>query len=207
MIDALVADLKPVRTVSPALAAALVAGATLLASAAVAILFGLRGDVLAGAPEPIVLLRSGVLLLLGVSGLVAVGSIARPGVGQIASGWKWTLAAAALFPVTSLLVSLRRQQLPLADLLSESGPYCLAISAAGGLVIGTLLTIWLRQGAPTSQSRAGWLVGLTAGAFGTFGYNLHCPSDTVHYVGIWYTAAVALCAIGGRLIVPRFIRW
>ena len=53
----------------------------------------------------------------------------------------------------------------------------------------------------------GWLVGLASGSFGAFAYGLHCVSITVFYVGLWYTGAVALCALLGRLIVPRLIRW
>ncbi len=45
------------------------------------------------------------------------------------------------------------------------------------------------------------------GSFGAFAYGLHCPSITVFYVGLWYTGAILLCALVGRLIVPRLIRW
>lgn len=207
LIDDLVADLEPVRPVSPKLAAALVGGTTIVAVMAVALLFGLRGDVQAFSPHPIVMLRGGALLLLGSACVVAVAAAARPGVGYVAQGWTWALAAAALFPLTSLFLSLRHQQWPMADLTSQSAPWCIAISTAGGVMVGAVLTLWLRQGAPTSPARAGWLVGLAGGAFGTFSYSLHCPSDTVHYVGIWYSAAVALCAVAGRIVVPRLIRW
>ena len=75
------------------------------------------------------------------------------------------------------------------------------------MLIGAALTGWLRRGAPVALARTGWLVGLAAGAFGTFAYSLHCPSLTVEYIGVWYTAAVGLCALIGRLVVPGLVRW
>jgi len=29
----------------------------------------------------------------------------------------------------------------------------------------------------------------------------------VVYIGVWYSLAVGVCALLGRLIVPRLIRW
>ncbi|MBU6207998.1 MAG: DUF1109 family protein, partial [Alphaproteobacteria bacterium] len=55
--------------------------------------------------------------------------------------------------------------------------------------------------------RAGWLVGLASGSFGTFAYSLNCPSNSIYYIGLIYSLAVGVCAVTGRLIVPRIIRW
>ena len=92
-------------------------------------------------------------------------------------------------------------------LFSVDGPWCFGVSIGGGLLIGAGLTLWLRSGAPTAINRIGWLVGLTSGSFGAFAYGLHCSSISVFYVGLWYTGAIMLCALLGRLIVPRLIRW
>ncbi len=206
-IDALVEGLEPVRPVS----ARRGIGMTLLPFAAaifmVGLQFGFRPDIMAGAPHPIVMIRGGMLLLLGFASLAAVVAAARPGVGQSSHGWRWALAGAALFPLTSLVLSIANGGFPADDMHSPNGPWCLKISVMSGLAIGGMLTLWLRTGAPTALDRTGWLVGLAAGAFGAFAYGLHCPSTTVYYVGLWYTAAVGLCAILGRLIVPSLIRW
>ena len=206
-IDSLVADLTPVTPVRPRGALGLVLGTTALAITWVAFRFGIRPDLLAGAPHPIVMIRGGILLLLGFASLAGVATAARPGVGQASHGWRWALAAAALFPLTSVLLSLVNGGFPADVVHSPDGPWCLKISAVCGLLIGGALTAWLRRGAPTALNRAGWLVGLAAGSFGAFAYGLHCPSTTVYYVGLWYSGAVALCALAGRLIVPPLIRW
>jgi hypothetical protein len=206
-INSMVEDLLPVRRLRRGDAVLAVAAVTVLVAVIVAIRFGLRDDILAGAPHPIVILRAGTLLLLGYASLLAVTASARPHVGQSSTGWRWALAAALLFPAASLIASVLQGRYPIETFWATSGPWCLGISGASGLAIGAVLTLWLRRGAPTSLNRAGALVGLTAGSFGTFAYSLHCPSMTVHYIGLWYTLAVILCVVMGRLIVPRLIRW
>jgi hypothetical protein len=206
-IDDLVADLRPVRRLSGSQAAAGTGLALVSAIIIVAWQWGLRADIIAGEPEGIVMIRGGSLLLLGCATLIAVIGSARPSVGQASSGWRWALAGAALFPLASLLLMMKEQALPMAALTASSASWCLGISGASALLIGSVLTAWLRKGAPTVLPQAGWLVGLTAGAFGTFAYSLHCPSTTIHYIGIWYSLTVALCAGAGRLIVPPLIRW
>lgn len=206
-IDQLVSDLQPVRQIRPQQAWALAVGATIVAVAAVAGLFGLRDDVMAGHPAGMVLVRSGMLLVLGCAALTALAAAARPGVGQASQGWRWALGAAAIFPAATLVMSLAERAWPMAELTSSSGPSCLIIGGGSGAVIAALLTAWLRRGAPVALNRAGWLVGLAAGAFGTFAYSLHCPSETVQYIGIWYTAAIGLCAAAARLVVPSLLRW
>ena len=206
-IDTLVAELTPVRPVSPRDGFALMAMATIVAVALVAVMFGLRGDVVNGTPEPIVIVRGGILFVLGLAAVSAVVASARPSVGQSSTGWRWALAAAALFPLTSLVLGLANRQEALSEVLSVTGLWCLGISGVNAVFIGGLLILWLRQGAPTSIVRTSWLVGLAAGSFGTLAYSLHCPSTTVYYVGLWYTLAIALSAGVARVIVPRLIAW
>lgn len=206
-IDTLVADLMPVRAVSPRDGYALMAVATAFAVVLVAVMFGLRSDVMSGTPEPIVMVRAGILFILGLAAVSAVIASARPSVGQRSTGWRWALAAASLFPITAAVLAVADREEALADVSSVSGLWCLGVSGMSALFIGGLLTLWLRQGAPTSLVRASWLVGLAAGSFGTLAYSLHCPSTTVYYVGLWYTLAIVLSAGVARLVVPRLIAW
>lgn len=204
--DHLVADLQPVKRVEPRNGWLLAAAGTALATTIVATQFGLRDDLMAGEPAGIVLLRAGALLLLGFAALAAVIDSARPRVGRRSNGWKWALAGALLFPVVALLVTMGNG-LPMGDIMSPSARYCMGISLVSGLAIGGAVTAWLRHGAVTVLERTGWLVGLSAGAFGTFAYALHCPSQTITYIGLWYTLAIASCALIGRLTVPPLLRW
>lgn len=206
-IDALVADLTPVRPVAPRDGIALMAAATAIAVLLVGMIFGLRGDVMSGAPDPIVVVRAGIMFVLGLATASAVIASARPGVGQRSTGWHWALAAASIFPITAALLAMANRDEAIVAISSGNGLWCLGISGLSALFIGGLLTNWLRQGAPTSINRTSWLVGLAAGSFGTLAYSLHCPSTTVYYVGLWYTLAIALSAGVARLTVPRLIGW
>jgi hypothetical protein len=206
-IEDLVADLKPARLVAPRDAYVVVGLITGLAISLIGMRFGLRSDVIAGAPAPIIMIRGGTLLLLGFAALTAVIASARPGVGQSSTGWRWALAAALLFPLASIVASIVQGSIPMAELSSANGPWCLGLSIATAFAVGSGLTIWLRQGAPTAIERTSWLVGLAAGSFGNFAYSLHCPDTSVHYIAIWYTLAVGICAVAARLIIPKLIRW
>jgi hypothetical protein len=206
-IDMLVADLLPVRRVSPFEGLAVSVTATVAASMWVAMRYGVRADLLAGEPTTLVILRSSMLLLMGFATLLAVVASARPAIGSVQTGWLWTLAAAFLFPLTALVQFAFAGTMEAGDLAPNLGRYCLGISSASALLIGGALTVWLRQGAPIALNRAGWLVGLAAGSFGTFAYSLHCPMSNIYYVGLWYSLAVGLAAVGGRLVVPKLIRW
>lgn len=207
MLDQLVADLTPVRRVQPRDGWMLAATVTLVAVAVVASRYGLRPDVMAGNPSGIVLLRAGALLLLGIASLAAVIDSARPSVGRRSGGWMWALAAAGLFPLITLVVTMAEGGFPATDMDPATFPYCLGISIVSALAIGAAVTSWLRKGAVTSIVQTSWLVGLAAGAFGTFAYSLHCPSASITYIGLWYSCAIAASAVIGRIAVPRALHW
>lgn len=207
LIDSLVADLTPVRRIRKRSGLLIVAAATLLAVTLNVPIFGLRPDIIALRPAEIVLLRSGVLLLIGISASLAVITSASPSVGARRDGWRWALGAGLLFPVTSLVLTLGGAPYPTEILDTRSVAYCLGISLASALAIGGIISGWLRRGAVTELRRAGWLTGLAAGALGTFVYNLGCPSDSVHYVALWYGLSLGAAAIIGRLTVPHLLRW
>jgi hypothetical protein len=210
-IDGLAASLTPVRRVRARDGMLTALGAAVLTSLVVVLHYGLRTDLAAGEPHPMVMLRGGMLALLGIATTIAAIAAARPAVGQGQNGWAWALAAAAIMPVTAAAMFLYHKAMdmpfgPNAMDFAYAG-YCVRISGLSALLIGGMLTLWLRTGAPTALNRTGWLVGLAAGSFGTFAYSLHCPSDSIYYIGLWYSLAVGICAVVGRLIVPHLIRW
>lgn len=210
-MSSLIDDLTPVRVVQRRDSLLLIAVATFVASVVVAMTYGMRADIIAGNPHPIVIIRASLLLLLGLATTLAVAAAARPSVGKPQNGWMWALAAAAVLPFAALCKFIylyaSGQPLNLFMLDFEFGPRCLFISTLSALWIGSLMTWWLRRGAPIALNRAGWLVGIAAGSFGTFSVNVYCNSVSIFYIGLWYSLAVTICAIVGRLIVPRLIRW
>lgn len=206
LIEGLVDELEPVRTVKPKIGLAIVGGLTLIAGVAVATFLGVRNDLMMGMADEMFFLRSGVLLMLGIATAITVVNMARPGVGRLSRGWIWALITAALFPLTAAIMSAINMP-PVEALRPMEGLKCLTVSGISALAIGSGLTLWLRQGAPTSPERAGWLVGIASGALGAAAYNIHCPFNDIYYIGLWFTIPVVAGAVLGRLVVPRLIRW
>jgi hypothetical protein len=205
-IATLVDDLTPVKPMKIWRALMLPVGVTFLAIIFVAMGAGIRPDLADGTPNPMFLLRAGVLLLLGLVCGASLLAMANPGVGRHSQGWKTALAAALLFPLAALIVALTGQTTGSAGTM-ETGMACLKYSLVAGVATAAPMVWWLRRGAPVAHERAGWLTGLAAGGLGAFAYNIHCPFNSVVYIGIWYSLTVGLCAVLGRLIVPRLIRW
>ena len=206
VIDGLVDDLEPINTLKPSGGLAVTGLLTMIVMVVVAMTMGIRNDLAMGMADEMFFLRSGVLLMLGVSTAFAAINMARPGVGNFSRGWIWAATTAALFPLTAAIMSAINMP-PVEALRPMEGLKCLTISGLAAFTIGTGLTLWLRQGAPTSPERAGWLVGMASGALGAAAYNIYCPFNDIYYVGLWFTLPVLVSSALGRLIVPKLIRW
>lgn len=207
-LDSLTEELTPVKPLNAAYAIGGMAVLTLAGGIFVVATLGFRNHFLdATATDPMFLIRSGLLLVLGAASLSAATSMARPAVGTSRTGWRWTTAAALIVPVAAAIAALVGNT-PVAERLHpRDGMECLTYSIGIGLILGAVLTLWLRRGAPTSPERAGTVTGLAAGSLGTLAYSLHCPYNDLVYIGLWYTLAIAATTLAGRLFVPRLIRW
>ncbi|MDE2340723.1 MAG: DUF1109 domain-containing protein [Alphaproteobacteria bacterium] len=211
LIEQLSADLRPVTPIRPFSGVALVLITALLVALCTLVIFGGRADLMAGTPNPIVVIRGSLLVLLGLATSIAAARAARPTHGAGQNGWMWALAAALVMPLVAAMLFcyhlLTATPFKHGDMDFGYYAHCFGISVTGALLIGAGLTLWLRRGAPVNSVRAGWLVGLASGSFGTFAYSLNCPSNSIYYIGLIYSLAVGVCAVTGRLIVPRIIRW
>lgn len=207
LIDALVSDLKPIRPLSLRDGLLITTMATILDLVIVAMVFGIRHDVLVGNLDPLFLLSSGLFLVLGFASASTVIAMSRPQVGSDHDGWVWAAATAALLPLSALLLALVQWPLapPVTD--AEHGIECLLVGVALGSLVAVALTLWLRRGAPTSPERAGLLTGIAAGCFGIFAFAFHCPNDSLFHVGLWHALPIPVSAVIGRFVVPRLIRW
>ncbi len=206
-IEALVDDLRPVKPVRPMHAGFLAAAATIGIAMLVSVFLGMRSDIAAGDPAQIVLVRSGVLFLLGFATLQALALSALPNVGVINSGWKWLLAAASVFPFLTLMSWWQQKPIFYVAAESPSRIMCVGMIVVSAVTIGSVLVFWLRRGAPVHVERTAWLLGLASGALGAFCFNLYCSSTSVEYVGLWYSTGILISAVAARVLVPPFIRW
>lgn len=206
-LDGLAEDLTPVRPLRPGALMIAVGLLTLAGAAIVIAVLGFRDQHGATSADPEFLGRTALLIALGTASLHSAAAMARPQVGASQPAWRWILAVAMLVPAGAGVAALVSRS-PLADRMHmNNGVECLAYSIGMGLVIGGVLTWWLRRGAPTSPERAGTVVGLAAGSLGALAYSMHCPHNDILYIGSWYTLAIGATTLAGRLCVPGLIRW
>ena len=116
------------------------------------------------------------------------------------------LAAAIALTVVVLLFGRDAWGTPLGarELSSARCIFCVLFFAATPFAV----LIWtLRQGAPTRLTLGGAIAGIVAGGLGAAAYALACNSDTVPFIAILYSGAIALCGLIGARLGPRFLRW
>ncbi len=207
LIDALAADLHPVKPLADRPVQMMLAALLVVATLAVVAALGMRGDLLAGEPGAMFLMRCGTLAMLALISVAAVLAQAHPGVGRHHQGWKVAAAMAALYPLAGAAQAMADPDHARAMAALPSGWQCLGFSLAIALLCAVPMVLHLRRGAPVAPERAGLMLGLAAGSLGALAYNIHCPNNDLVYIGLWYGASVAGAALAGRLIVPRMIRW
>lgn len=206
-LDAMADGLTPVRPLSPAFICVVAIALTIGGGTFVIATLGFRDAFGASASDPEFLARTALLIVLAGFSLYSAAAMARPQVGSSHMDWRWVLGAALVVPVAAAVAALAGQT-PIADRLHmNDGVECLTYSIGIGLLLGAVLTWWLRRGAPTSPERAGTVTGLAAGSLGALAYSMHCPHNDIVYIGLWYTLAIGMTTLLGRLIIPRFIRW
>ncbi|CAH0495252.1 NrsF family protein [Novosphingobium sp. CECT 9465] len=207
LIDSLVDDLAPVRSLRQSDGGILVCIAAVLTGTIVVALNGLNDDILEGRISAPFLLANGLLLVLGLAASVSTVTMALPRVGARHEGPRWAMIATAVFPASAIaMLVLHFTSWPkLPDLVH--GWRCFAEATMASLLIAGALIFWLRRGAPVSLPTAGLHLGVAATALGTFAFGLTCPQDTISHLGVWHAAPVVLGGVVGRTIGPRLLRW
>jgi hypothetical protein len=207
LIAELTGDLRPVRTLSLRGGFLVTAGGAVATLAFVVLGFGVLSDVLSGRPNTMFLLATGSFLMLGIAAAAAVIMMSRPRVGSNHDDWIWAVAAALVLPAAALCAGLADSKNALIEAAPGLGLGCLMLGAALGLLVGVMLTLWVRHSAPTSPHRAGLLTGIAAGSLGMFAFSFHCPHSDIYHIGLWHSLAVMASAATGRMVVPVLIRW
>ncbi|MFA6220041.1 MAG: DUF1109 domain-containing protein [Erythrobacter sp.] len=206
LIDQLANDLAPVKPMTMGAGMALAALALALSIAGIGLTDGIWMSPFAGQASPFFTIVNGAFLLLGLACAGAVLRMASPKVGNSYAGTGWAMAMTAIVPVATVVMLIGRGD-ALVAIDHAFAVHCVTAPLLTSLVSGGALVWWLRRGAPVSAGHAGLLVGLAAGALGTFAYGLSCSFDTAAHLGLWHMAPVAIAALVGRITVPALIRW
>jgi hypothetical protein len=206
LIKSLVSSHRQVRPFSAIPGLFITIAVTSVAILACHILYGIRTDLITGNPGDDLIIKAGLLLVLGSAAFSATLSMARPGIGKYVNGWLWVAMIAGLFPAYAVYLALAGQ-FPMWVLSESSGIRCFITSFVFGVAIASGLIFWLRSAAPVRLNRIGWSIGVTSGAFATMAYSLTCPNNGIAYAGVWYTLAIIATALLCRIVVPPLIRW
>ena len=210
--DALIAMLAradaPVapRAVDRRLGATVAAGLTLTLIVVLATL-GARADLGAAAQLPMFWWKLVVPLTVGTLSFIAVRRLASPGrrggaavaVGALLLAVLWTVAGADVAAAPAASRSAR--------VLGHSAVPCVALIAMLSLPILAALFAGLRSLAPTRLRAAGGAAGALAGGIAAAAYAVHCNEMTLPFVAVWYVLGMALPAVLGALLAPRWLRW
>ncbi|MEL7446750.1 MAG: DUF1109 domain-containing protein [Pseudomonadota bacterium] len=215
MIAGLTEDLEPVRRVTPRDGALLVGFATLVSGIASISIFEFWTGMFAGEASAFFWITNGMLLLLGAASTTALVAGALPRVGARANAPGWSAAMLGLIPVAAILTILSVEAThdhssDVPSLLYDPATWyweCGAYAFGAGAIVFLAAVMFLRQGAPVSIERSGWLTGLAAGALGSLAYGITCPLDSIAHIGIWHVMPVVAWAVVGRFAVPPLIRW
>ena len=170
-------------------------------------LYGMRHDLAAGGMPALSMLSFWLIAATGVAAAWSALRMGLPGVGRDYGGWRWAGLAALALPFSAVVMALSDGHAAMDAARPENGLHCLAQGVFAGLGVGAALFAWLKVGAPTSPTRAGWVIGIAAGAAGATIVALHCASNDMIHIGLWHGLAVALSGVAGRVLLAPLLRW
>lgn len=207
LIDALARDPAPPPTQSAPLRLAVAAGIGLtIAATIVAIGPGVREDIVGAGRMPVMMKAMFSAAVAGAA-LPLLLRLAKPG-----RPLEWRLLAALGFLALAAVVALvsvagddpsRRLEL----WAGGAFPWCLAVIPVLAAPVAALLAFVLRDLAPTRLAVSGAALGAVSGGIGAMAYAMYCPIDSMVFVSVWYSLAIAMCAAVGALVGSRLLRW
>lgn len=208
LIDDLAGELEPVRPRRVARGSLWVAGGWLAGAGLLLWLTGMRHDLADGTMmPPLPLLAFWLIVALGFAAAWSALRMGLPGVGRDYSGWRWAGLAALALPFSALVMGLGDSHAAMEAARPENGLRCMVEGVLAGLGVGAALFAWLKGGAPTSPTRAGWVIGIAAGAAGATIVALHCASNDMIHIALWHGLAVVLSGVAGRVLLAPLLRW
>jgi hypothetical protein len=190
------------RTVSLALVAAVV-----FALGLIAVWFGLRADVMTARAAMFLGAKAAfAMAIIGIASIYLL-RLARPG-GEHKTASIW---AAVPFGAVILLAIVSLGSAPSSHwdrmMLGDEWLECLLSIPIIAIVPFAILVWAVRKAAPTHLVRTGAFTGLVAGGISALAYALHCTSDSLPFVAVWYGGTIVLCTVAGAALGPRLLRW
>lgn len=208
LIDGLAEELEPVKPRRLSRGTLWVGAGWLAAAALLLGLVGLRSDLAQGLMlPPLPMLAFWLIAAVALAAIWSGLRMGLPGVGRDYSGWRWAGLAALALPLSALFIAVEDGHAAMEAVRHGLDTRCLLQALMAGLGVGAALFFWLKGGAPTSPARAGWVIGIAAGASGAAIVALHCPIDGLVHIALWHGLAIPLSGVAGRLFLSPLLRW
>ena len=212
LIDALVADLRPVRPrnwTREALLLAVLVGVEILLSV---VLRGVRPDMPQAMTGMAFWWKSVSLAIFAGLAVAAALVSLDPAVTTAPRLSRLWQALAILTPVALALVWIidaggAGSQAILDRLAWHEGMDCLGAITLLALPPLLGLGILMRRGASTQPARTALAIGLAAAGIGAFVFAFRCEHEDPLYIAVWYGGGVLGLALLARLVLPRLARW
>ncbi len=208
MLDALVAELKPVARRRPSRDWAAFALLAVAEVAAYLTMRGMRPDMPDAMSHMAFWWKALSLLVLAVVGVGTTIAALDP-VRSPRRGLRLLAVVAAVAIAAGWVVDASRAG-P-ADLVARldwrEGLDCVAFVVGCALPALGALALLMRRGAPTDPGGSATAAGVAAAAWGGVVFTLDCPHDDPFYIAVWFTLAIAVVMIISRLLLPRLTRW
>lgn len=206
LVESLVAGLAPVRPRQAWRDGALVLGLALVELTLVLTMTRPRPDLLTAMHGPMFWWKMASCLALALTGGTAAVLALDP--AGTPRRWWWGLAAVAAVAVAVLFgTSMDMPEGLGARLQWREGVECASLTLAYALPMALLLTWLARRAAPTRPRLVAWAAGLGSAGWGAFAFAWSCWHDDPLYVVVWYGGAVLACALLGRLVLVRWVKW
>lgn len=207
LIDGLIEDLEPVQPRRAGHGSLWVGLGWLAGAVGVVYFVGMRHDLANGSMSPIPLLSFWLLSGVAIAAAWSAVRMGMPGVGRDYSGWRWAGLVALALPLAAIVLFMGDSHAGMEAANMDAGIFCCMEGIVAGLGVGAALFLWLRNGAPTSPTRAGLVIGIAAGAAGASIVALQCASDNMIHISLWHGLSVVVSGLIGRLALPPFLRW
>lgn len=186
---------------------ALLAVGILVSFALMALLLGVRNNLLQVFALPAFWMKFLFVLALACIGWRLAARLSLPGRRSAAIAALLAAPLAIIWSIAALSL-LQADPLERGELFwGSTWRVCPFLIAGLSLPIFIAVLRAMRELAPTRLRLAGATAGLTAGATAAAVYCLHCPEMAAPFVGFWYVLGMLIPTAVGALIGPRVLRW
>lgn len=168
---------------------------------------GTRHGLMLAWSNPVVPFKTLLPLITCALSFLLVLRLIRPEARAGATVWVYAVPLLAALALWMGAFVVREPSTRFAEVNAFSLDECLgSILLLSIIPVGVMLRL-VRQGAATSPTLSGALVGLTAASGATAGYSLFCTRDNPLFFVTWYGAAILIVTLISAALGRRMLRW